>query len=86
MDKIQEYLDGLGWNIDMLVKHLGTLLSRKERDKERNRQYFLKNKQKVYEYHRKYRQDHPDYVLRKRELDKISRDNKPIKEQNTNGN
>lgn len=57
MDKINEYLTKLDWTFDMLVQHLDTVYRKKLRDRERYKEYFAKNKDKIYKYHEKYRKN-----------------------------
>lgn len=66
MDKIKEILDLLEWTVEKLLDHLNKVYKKKNRDKKRHREYFQKNKKKIYEYHKKYRENHPGYVEKKR--------------------
>jgi len=66
MDKIQEKLTKLGWDIEQLLCHLDTVIRRQAKDRERHKQYFEKNKKKLYKYHEDWRKKHPEYREKKR--------------------
>ncbi len=68
--KIRDILN-TGWptrrNWLWLLGHLQKKVEKDKRSREKHKAYFQDNKEKIYDYHKKYRLDHPDYENRRRE-------------------
>lgn len=75
MERLQEILTRLNWNIDQLIDHLEKFLIQREKNRLRAAKRLATNKEAVYAKHREWRRNNPDYRRRKTELAKQRRNN-----------
>lgn len=66
MEELNKKLEKLGWDMEELLAHLDKVINKKQKDSERHKRYFRKNRQKLYNYHEQWRNSNPDYLERKR--------------------
>lgn len=56
---------------DWLIEHLKKEVVKAKKARSRFQEYFSKNKEKLYDYHRQYRLEHPEYEAKRRERARI---------------
>lgn len=52
---------------EWLLDHLLREVEKNKKSRERYKEYFEENKERLYKYHREYRKKHPEYEIRRRE-------------------
>ena len=74
MDKLKKLLDELGWDEKMAIQAINKYIEDKERKRKIAKEYYLKNKERLDQYHSEYRRENPAY--RRRNIERAKRTKK----------